>query len=407
MSALPALERPARIDRRARDRGGSLPQGILLSLLAVLPTMGAVLIVPTLPLFEHAFAAVPGIALIAPAVLTLPALCIGIFSAFAGAAADRFGRRRLLLGALLLYAAAGTAPAFLTSISLIVVSRVLVGISEAVIMTCCTTLLGDYFSGSARERWLSYQSAVVAIGATLLFVIGGALGAFGWRTPFFAYAAALPLAAMVFLALPEPRGAASSAADRPFPWKPFRRFIVLAAFAAIAFYAVPVQLGFILGGIGIASPPTIGLLAGFDSLAIAAGAVAFRFVSRFGGNTLVAAAAIVAGCGFLVVAHATSLSPMVIGLAINGLGTGLLLPTLLAMAMEPLPFELRGRGMGIYMGAFFIGQFVSPIVVMLLAKEIGRLPDAIGVVGWVSLSLGIAAAAMLKRNAGVRTRSQP
>jgi MFS family permease len=370
-------------------------QGVVLSLLAVLPTMGAVLIVPILPIFERAFASFSGIAIIAPIIITLPALCIGILSPFAGAAADRFGRRRLLLCALVVYGIAGATPAFLSSIPLIIASRMIVGASEAVIMTCCTTLLGDYFSGPARDRWLSYQGAVVAVGATLLFIAGGALGAFGWRAPFLAYAAALPLMILALLTLPEPRAVAAALVERAFPWKPFRLFIVLAAFAAIAFYAVPVQLGFILGGIGIDSPQAIGLLAALESLFVAFGAVSFHFVSQFGGRRLVAIASVVGGCGFLIIAHAASLPAMVLGLAINGLGTGLLLPTLLSMAMEPLPFELRGRGMGIYMGAFFIGQFVSPIIVTLLAKQTGGFPEAIALFGWVSLIAGLAGSAVL------------
>ena len=177
MSALSSLAAAERDDRRPGSAG--VLAGVVLSLLAILPTMGAVLIVPVLPLFARAFAGVPAIGIIAPVILTLPALCSGLLSPFAGAAADRFGRRRLLIGALVVYGLAGTAPALLDSIPLIIATRFVVGVSEAVIMTCCTTLVGDYFSGAVRERWLSYQSAVVAVGATMLFVIGGALGAFG------------------------------------------------------------------------------------------------------------------------------------------------------------------------------------------------------------------------------------
>ncbi len=394
MSAVP-LEPFERVAQRGAV-GGSL-QGVVLSLLAILPTMGAVLIVPILPLFARAFDTFPGIGIIAPVILTLPALCIGLLSPFAGAAADRFGRRRLLIFALGVYGVAGVAPALLNSIPLIIVSRVIVGMSEAVIMTCCTTLVGDYFSGSERERWFSYQGVFVAAGATLLFVVGGTLGTLGWRAPFVAYAVALVLAIIAAWTLPEPRlgEPAAGTAEPAFPWIPFRRFILLAAFAAIAFYAVPVQLGFILGGIGIESPQTIGLLAALESFAVALGAISFRFISRFGSNTLVAAAAVVAGSGFVTIAYAHSVAPMVVGLILNGIGTGLLIPTLLAMTMEQLPFQLRGRGMGIYMGSFFIGQFASPIVVNVLGKASGGLPNAIGLFGWVSLFAGCAGAAWL------------
>ena len=72
--------------------------------------MGAVLIVPIIPLFARAFGTFPGIEIVAAVIVTLPALCIGLLSPFAGAAADRFGRRRLLIAALAVYAVAGAAP---------------------------------------------------------------------------------------------------------------------------------------------------------------------------------------------------------------------------------------------------------------------------------------------------------
>ncbi len=405
MSAVPIEP----IERIARHSASGRPlQGVVLSLLAILPTMGAVLIVPIIPLFARAFGTFPGIEIVAAVIVTLPALCIGLLSPFAGAAADRFGRRRLLIAALAVYAVAGAAPSVLNSIPLIIASRVVVGMSEAVIMTCCTTLIGDYFSGRVRERWLAYQGVFVAAGATLLFVAGGSLGSVSWRAPFLAYAVALPLAIIAAWTLPEPRpGAAAGTAEPAFPWISFRRFMALAAVAAIAFYAVPVQLGFILGGIGIDAPQTIGLLAALESFAVAIGAIAFRFVSRLGCDTLVAAAAIVAGCGFVTIANAHGVAPMVVGLILNGIGTGLLIPTLLAMTLEQLPFALRGRGMGVYMGSFFIGQFASPIVVNGLGNALGRLSAAVGLLGWLSLFAGCAGAAWLYRGSRARGRSVP
>jgi MFS family permease len=114
----------------------------------------------------------------------------------------------------------------------------------------------------------------------------------------------------------------------------------------------------------------------------------------------VAAVAVVAGCGFVTIASAHGVAQMVVGLILNGIGTGLLIPTLLAMTMGRLPFELRGRGMG--MGSFFIGQFASPIVVNVLGNALGRLPNAIGLFGWVSLFAGCAGAGWLWRGRRAR-----
>ena len=54
-----------------------------------------------------------------------------------GAIVDRFDRKRLLLVAMVGYTIFGTAPLYLASLGAILGSRVLVGVCEAAIMTCC------------------------------------------------------------------------------------------------------------------------------------------------------------------------------------------------------------------------------------------------------------------------------
>jgi MFS family permease len=71
---------------------------------------------------------------------------------------------------------------WLNSLPLIVASRVGVGITEAAIMTCCTTLLADYFSGARRARILGLQVVFTTVAATTFFGLGGALGNRSWRT---------------------------------------------------------------------------------------------------------------------------------------------------------------------------------------------------------------------------------
>ena len=153
------------------------PRRVVLLLSSCLAVLGAVLLAPVLPRIEDAFAGTAGVEALTPIVLTAPALVIGLTATFAGRVVDRLGRKRLLVAALVVYAFVGTAPLWLPSLQLIVVSRVLVGLTEAAIMTCCTTLLADYFHGSQRERYFGLQVVCTTVAATIFFGVGGALGA--------------------------------------------------------------------------------------------------------------------------------------------------------------------------------------------------------------------------------------
>src|SRR3954471_1689542 len=169
-----------------------------------LPILGAVLIAPVLPKMQDHFASVPGAAALVPLALTVPALALALLAPFAGVFVDRVGRKRLLVVATVLYAVFGTAPLWLDSLDGIIASRALVGVAEAAIMTCCTTLIGDYYSGPRRVKYLALQTMCASASATVFFVLGGAAGSAGWRVPFWVYAVSLLLAPLMAAALPDP-----------------------------------------------------------------------------------------------------------------------------------------------------------------------------------------------------------
>jgi MFS family permease len=159
-------------------------QGILLVAMSCLSVLGAVLLAPVQPRISEAFAGQPGVPALVPLVITVPALVIGLLAPFAGRLIDRLGRLRILPGALVVYAVFGTAPLWLSSLPLIVASRAGVGLAEAAIMTCATTLIADYFDGRRRDRYLGLQVVFTSISAVVFIGLGGALASTDWRTQF-------------------------------------------------------------------------------------------------------------------------------------------------------------------------------------------------------------------------------
>src|SRR5260221_7356276 len=128
-------------------RTPGLAQGIVLSLATFLPVMATVSLSAAIPRFFEQFGAVPHRDLLIPMLITLPAVSIAALSPVAGAWVGRLGRRRVLIYAVILYGLCGTAPLYLEALPAILVSRVGVGVSEAMLMTSGKTLTGDYFQG--------------------------------------------------------------------------------------------------------------------------------------------------------------------------------------------------------------------------------------------------------------------
>jgi MFS family permease len=379
-----------------------------------LPILGAVLIAPVLPKMQDHFESVPGAKALVPLALTVPALALALLAPFAGVIVDRLGRKRLLIVATVLYAVFGTAPLWLDSLGAIIASRALVGVAEAAIMTCCTTLIGDYYSDQQRVKYLALQTICASASATVFFVVGGAAGSAGWRVPFWVYAVSLVLAPLMATALPSPAGRATAdeapvsgtAARRPFPWRQLGGVCALTFFGGIVFYTVPVETSYLLDDLGVKNTGVIGLATAIASAATMGGAITFARLKR-SPEAVIPAVLVVCATGFGVMFLAGSAPLLVIGAVINCVGTGMLLPALLTSAMSRLAFEDRGRGTGLWTAAFFGGEFVCPLILLAGESAVGSLAGAVGVLGVVTALVAGGLLAARRRAGAVDTQSLP
>lgn len=352
--------------------------GIILLLAAVMPPMAIISLVPVIPLLMREFSGVEGFQFLVPIAVTIPALCVALFSPLAGWISDRVGRKNLLVLALLLYAAIGVVPYFLADIKQIIAARIILGIAEAVIMTIATALIGDYFRGKNRERWVGLQFATVSLSAIVLIAIGGILGeTLGSRGPFLLYLLAIPVALLVALVLFEPdrsdKNEAQSGAKLPL-----MRILPLLAttlFVGIIFYTIMVKLGEILGLSAEVSPGQIGAIGAAANVGVAVGTVLFRRIKNASGPMLVLVGLVLATVGYLGAGLSGSLIGTSVSVVIASVGFGILLPTMLTWLLQLLPVNVRGRGTGLWTGIFFFGQFFAPILAAALQSKIGGLEN--------------------------------
>ena len=72
-------------------------------------------------------------------------------------------------------------------------------------------------------------------------------------------------------------------------------------------------------------------------------------------------------------------------------------PTLIAWAQTKFGFEHRGRGMGLWTGAFFLGQFLSPWLVHRLDLATGSIHGAFLGAGIAAVIVGCGAGLVAAR----------
>jgi MFS family permease len=395
------------------DRHAGTLQGVLLLLPMTMAVMGLVVLVPVLPGMMAQFHDVPGVEYLVPLMLTLPALCVALLGPLAGFVVDRFGRRRTCILALVAYALVGMLPLILDSLTAIIASRFVLGMMEALIVTSSTTLIGDYFHGREREKWLANQTAVASISSIFLALLGGALGNFSWRGPFAAYGVSILFAIALARWTWEPRRSEQPSDEiggpgAHFPWRAIMPIALLAVFGGLMFFTMQIQVSNVLSEYyGIQSPSKLGLFTGLAGLCVAGGTLLYRqFTARLVVPTQLLVAFGLLAASYVMMNHSPTASSFIGWLVVNQVGCGMLLPSLVVWAMGTLPFEVRGRGTGLFMTGWWLGQPLSTQAVALLrGQQAGNLPAALQVLGL--LCLGAAALALVGRLKGPAPPSAP
>ncbi|WP_439616136.1 MFS transporter [Shinella sp.] len=368
--------------------------------ISTLTIMSGATISASLPGIAARFADVENVALLSRLVLTLPAMFIALFSPAAGFLVDRFGRKPLLLASLGLFAVAGASGLVLDTLPGLLIGRAVLGLAVGGIMTATTALVGDFFQGSARDRYMGLQQAFVGVGGTIFLTGGGFLAEVHWRGPFFIYTVAILLVPAALAFLPEPRrvrpaGPATGAGRLDGRTTALLALLFLAAAVnMIAFYMIPTQLPFYLESLGFAAPSLAGTAIGAGQLVGVVSALAFAPFRRLLGIMGVFGLGFVsAGLSFLLLSGAESYGSVLAAMAVSGICMGTIMPNFAAAAMLLAPPALRGRISGLLVSSIFAGQFLSPIVSQPLIIATGY-DGAYMIVGSVVLVFGIAAAAV-------------
>jgi MFS family permease len=374
-------------------------QGISLLLPIILTVIGVSVFTATVAQMQEHFRDLPNGDYLVNLLQTMPGFWIVAFSPVAGWLADRFGRRPILIISMFIYAVTGTAPFVMENMYAILATRCLVGMCESVVLTVTTTMLCDYFRGTSRQRWLAAQTGVASLSALAVIWIGGVLGAkYGWQGPFLVYLISFVFVIGVIAFTWEPDHEVNrqehahdpDARYQTIPWLRMGGIIAITLIGSVCFYATITQNASALVLLGVHDPAAIGHYAMLASLGVPIGTVIFWGVGRLPVGYLLCIEFLLIGLGFTFMSSAAT--PLAYALAANlqQIGCGLILPTLLVWATQGLAYRIRGRGNGLWQGAFGIGLFVSGALLTFLGKQFGDLWHAFGALGKV----GLAAAAL-------------
>ncbi|WP_294075861.1 MFS transporter [Sphingomonas sp.] len=365
---------------------------------AFLPILAIISLFPAVPAMIDHFSSDPAAQWKVPSMVTAPGLTIAIISLFAGMLVDRFGRRKLLLVATFFYGIFGVAPFFLESLNAVYGSRLLLGLSEAAILTTLNTLIADYWDERGRRTWLTVQGmAGPALSSVVLF-FAGTLVEWRWNAIFLIYLVAFPIFVAMWRWMFEPKSDATARrmlgigeegiTASGFPWPVMFGIGAVTLFSSFLYYVFIINGGLVWKELGVSNPEQIGQITALPSLFILAGAILFWLLGRWGVGSrgMIVTFLAILGAGLTIIGLAQDWRGMILGMTIQQTGAGMAIPVLIAWASKLLPFDHRGKGMGVWTACFFFGQFSSPLLVGLIRGMVGSMQGAFVVAGIIAVA---------------------
>ncbi len=330
---------------------------------------------PVLPMMATDFADRTDCAFATQMIMTVPAIGVIIGGLMAGFMVDRFGPRPVLLWGLGIYGIAGSAGLYIDTLWPLLVTRVIVGLAIAHAVTSVGVVVGGWFQGLARVRFLGYQAAVAGISALIFLISSGFIAEhFSWRAPF-----ALYLLAFVVLGI----SAATIRSDEvptrerdaPSPAGAFRPLFPIygvALFLFTAYFMTSLQLTFLLAAENVTSPLT-------RSLVIAGGVLAGGLcggsygwvVARIGSRGAQILLTCLLGSGLIVIGTADSLAVIAIGAVMSGGGGGMIPPHIESRLLATARIEVRARAISFMFTALYVADFLNPLLVNPIRTAFG------------------------------------
>ncbi|PSQ11675.1 MFS transporter [Halobacteriales archaeon QS_5_70_15] len=361
----------------------------LLLLANVLPVLGSSLLSPVLNSLIEPFGTSPADVGLMISVFTAPGIVI---IPVTGVLADRYGRKPVLVTALVVFGSAGSAIAVATEFRVALGLRLLQGVGFAGISPIIITSIGDLYAGAKEATGQGLRFTVSGLSATVFPPISGALVVIAWQYPFLLYAMALPVAAAVYLWFDEPAppdvtdatgtagGTDGADTTRMAGAKPYVRTLFRLVRRNVIWIGFVTYNSLITVRLMDGTPGQAGLLVAVGSLVFAiAGSQAGRITALFGSRLYpLVGANVCIGLGFVVVLLAPGIAVATGGIAVAGIGFGLTLSLYRSIITGLAPDDLRAGLVSIAEAVGRLTNTLTPIamggVIAVATPRVGFAP---------------------------------
>ena len=345
--------------------------------MSLLTVMAGAAIAPALGIIKAHFSEAP--AILVQFIVSMPALLIIVTNLFFLPLSRVLRTRAIATTGLLLYIVAGAGCFFMDDIYLLLAMRALLGVSVGLIMPLSTGLLAYYFPPEQQARLMGLSAAMNQMGGVVATLLAGLLATIEWNYAFFVYLLGLIALVMVWLWLPDEQLGSANKRGVPFHLRQLLKFhpsVVGMLLLMMIFFIFPTNFAIVASQQQRLSTELITvIMVGLDVVAFFVGLGFGSLMNRFRQSVKYFAPLL------FLLGYVSYLVPTVVmamlGSAFIGMATGVGVPYLNTIASIKGGKNSATTVMPLLSAALYLGQFVSPLIVMPLSKAIFGVDDIV------------------------------
>lgn len=348
-----------------------------IALITMLAPLNSTMIAIALPsIAAHFRVGVSAASLLVPTYLFIMA----VLQPVAGGLGDRLGRRRLMLGSLLLFGVASLGAALAINLAMLMGCRLLQALAGAVAFPNGVALLRVAIPSERRGRVSGTVGAAASFAAALGPVVGGLLvQGWGWQAvfltnvPFIAGALALG-----YLAIPSsprlPQTETAKSAMLRGNLLDLRTFVAANAAVALsnlAMYVTLLAVPILLTSHLHWSPSWVGFtLAALSVMSLVCAPIGGRWADTMGRRmpVILGLGALTLGCILVGIAQSRLMPMLIAGLMLMGAGLGISGAGMQTAAIEAVSKRIAGIAAGLFSTSRYCGSIVGSTVWAVLIR---------------------------------------
>ncbi|WP_286946427.1 MFS transporter [Acetobacterium sp. UBA5834] len=305
---------------------------------------------------------------------TIPSLMMVFFALISGKLTQYISIKKIISIAMVLIFIGGIPSAFIGNLQFMIFMRFVFGAGYGLVFPMASAVITDLYSGQQANKLMGFKSAVGAAAGMVFQMMGGMLAAYNWRFSFLGFLLVIPIALIIWFKLPDtgvkkPEKVDDSAIKE-------KKVTTMTYILAVACGLVNmVQFSFMTNvamvmkadGIGNATQSAT-VLSIFTASAFVVGLLYGNIAKRLKQYSA-SFGILCVGLSFVILLSANSLTLLILGAIIFGIGFGIFNPAIvMAVAASATSSKYAAVAISIYVSGTGIGQFLSPYALKFLRE---------------------------------------